>query len=177
MEQETWKDVIGYEGLYQVSSFGRIKSLARKQWNGKVWFWAEERILVQSFCKDYAKINLYKNHKSYTYRVHNLVAIAFITNPNNYPCVNHKDENKRNNRADNLEHCTYKYNSNYGTIKERRSDSSSIPIVQKTPDGETINVYKSRREAQRETGVHNVHISACVHGKQKSAGGYIWENI
>lgn len=107
---EEWKDVPNYEGLYQVSNLGRIKSLRDK--NGK----AREKILKLKLSKfGYYQICLCKNGKQKWYFVHRLVALAFIPNPNNLPQINHIDENKTNNYVENLEWCTSKYNSNYGT--------------------------------------------------------------
>ena len=108
---EIWKDILGYEGLYQVSNYGRVRSLK----------YGKEKILKQQINTDgYLHIDLYKNKKRKNYNVHRLVTIAFLENPNNYPQVNHKDENKQNNHIDNLEWCDYKYNCNYGTRKNKR---------------------------------------------------------
>lgn len=117
--KEIWKDIEGYEGKYQVSNLGRIKSLERKNSRGNQ---IREKILKLIYDKDgYLLVNLYKNSKKKTYKVHRLVALAHIPNPNNYPQVNHKDENPSNNHISNLEWCTNKYNCNYGTKKERLS--------------------------------------------------------
>ena len=115
---EIWKDILGYEGLYQVSSYGRIKSLSRKRNNG-----LDKTIILKENInnKGYKRINLHKNKKMKSYLVHRLVAQAFIPNPNNYPIINHKDENPSNNHVSNLEWCTYKYNNNYGTKGEKIS--------------------------------------------------------
>lgn len=128
--QEAWKDIPNFEGYYQVSNFGRIRSITRK---------AKTKILNNNYrtikgqlispakTKDgYLKVSLSKKHKRYYFRVHRLVANAFLSNPNNYPVINHKDENKLNNRVDNLEWCSIKYNCNYGTRNERISKANSI---------------------------------------------------
>lgn len=112
---EEWRDIQGYEGLYQVSSCGRVKTLNYKRTG-------QERIMKQvTNSGGYKFVNLYKNGEKKYYQVHRLVATAFIDNPNNYPCVNHKDECKYNNFVENLEFCTHEYNVNYGTRTERQS--------------------------------------------------------
>lgn len=114
-EIEIWKDIEGYEGLYQVSNMGNVKSLNYKR-SGK------ERLLKPRKNKlGYMFVGLYKDNKPKNFRVHRLVAMTFLENPNNLSCVNHKDENPSNNHVDNLEFCTHEYNMNYGTIKERKS--------------------------------------------------------
>lgn len=109
---EEWRDIIGYEGKYQISNFGRVKSFKR---------YKEGKILRAKNNKEYLSIGLSngKDGKQKYYLIHRLVAEAFIPNPNNYPIINHIDENKKNNKATNLEWCTHKYNINYGTCIER----------------------------------------------------------
>ena len=119
---EIWKDIEGYEGLYQVSNKGRIKSLNRIDSRGRK---VNEKILSSKpNNKGYLRVHLYKNGKRKPFSVHRLVAIAFIPNPNNLLEVNHKDENKENNTVDNLEWCNRKYNTNYGSRNERASVSN-----------------------------------------------------
>ena len=114
---EIWKDVKGYEGLYQVSNKGRIKSLNYRR-TGK------EGILQHSLDSyGYLKVTLHKNGKQKYFRIHRLVAEAFIPNVNDLPEVNHIDENKENNHVENLEWCDRKYNNNYGSRNERASTS------------------------------------------------------
>ena len=109
---ETWKNIKGYEGLYQISNKGRVKSLYNK--NNK-----KEKILKPGERNEYLCVSLYKNNKKNVYSIHRLVAQAFLPNPDNLPVVNHKDENKLNNNVENLEWCNYGYNINYGTRNER----------------------------------------------------------
>ena len=115
--QEIWKDIEGYEGLYQVSNLGIVKSLPRQYKNRK----CNERIKSPSLAgKGYYRVSLCKNGIIKYYYIHQLVAKTFIPNPNNYKLVNHKDENKLNNCVDNLEWCDYKYNLNYNNGKIKR---------------------------------------------------------
>lgn len=113
MANEIWKDIEGYEGLYQVSTYGNIKSLARprKNGNGKCYI-QKEKLLKQTFTSTgYKKVELYKDGKRKSFKVHRLVAMAFIPNPDNKPEVNHINGNKINNNIDNLEWVTSSENS------------------------------------------------------------------
>lgn len=114
MNIEIWNDVVGYEGLYQVSNHGRVKSLNYQGKKGK-----EGMIKLIKKKGGYLGVALTKNKKIRHLRVHRLVAEAFISNPNNYPIVNHKDENPSNNHVSNLEWCTIKYNNCYGKAREK----------------------------------------------------------
>lgn len=117
LPKQIWKDIPGYEGLYQVSNTGKVRSLNYKgTGKKKIWKYA---ITVNT----YKKIALYKNGEIKYYYIHRLVAQAFMPNPNNYPVVNHKDENKSNNVVWNLEWCTQQYNCNYGTCQRRKSET------------------------------------------------------
>jgi len=133
------------------------------------------------------------NHKIQL--VHRLVAEHFIPNPDNLPCVNHKDEDPHNNEADNLEWCSYEYNANYGTAPERRrasmdpfyksekikvqarvnGEKRGKPVIQLTKSGEMVRTYGSGKEAARETGANGSHILECCRGSRRSAGGYVWQ--
>lgn len=176
-EKEIWKDIKGYEGLYQVSNLGNVKSLNY----GRT---CKERILIP--CKKpngYLNVELSKNCICKKFYVHRLVAKAFIENPDNLPQVNHIDENKLNNRVDNLEWCSYEYNNNYGTHNERmlktrklrNSKNAERPVLQFTKDCKFVNEYPSIREAARCTGINHSHICSCCKGLLKTAGGYIWK--
>lgn len=127
--KEIWKDIEGYEGLYQISNLGRVKSLEKYvntaiKNNTKVK--RKEQILKQYNKNGYLQVTLTHNNKRKYFGVHRLVANAFIPNLNNYPQVNHKDENTLNNCVDNLEWCTAKYNCNYGTRNSRICNITSF---------------------------------------------------
>ena len=122
---EEWRPIEGYEGLYEVSNTGQVRSLDRyvKYSNGRIHLHKGKVLSPIKDTDDYLKVNLYCNGKNKKCLVHRLVAEAFISNINNLPEVNHKDEDKSNNRVDNLEWCNRKYNVNYGTAKIRSRDT------------------------------------------------------
>ena len=145
--KEKWKPVKGYENWYEVSNLGRVRSLDRQ-----IKYRSIHRTgkLIKLGCtRGYYYAKLHKNNKRRYVGVHRLVADAFIPNPNNLPEVNHKDENKQNNCANNLEWCTRKYNVNYGTGKQRRASTAMIPVVQTDMDGNIIQTFSSALEASR----------------------------
>ena len=166
--KEIWKDIEGYEGLYQVSNMGRVKSLG----NNKT---RKEKILKNSKGSiGYLQVGLYKEGKVKYFRVHQLVASAFIPNPDNLPQVNHRNEDKTDNRVENLEWCNRSYNTNYGTRNERIAKAQSIPILQFSKSGELVKKWESAKEVERELGFYGTNITRCCKGKLKSVGGYKW---
>ena len=115
LNNEVWKDIKGYEGLYQVSNMGRVKSVARTvTWKNQSVKRYKERIMKTRQKQGYASVCLFKDDIRRDFKVHRLVAEAFISNPNNLPFINHIDENKLNNKVENLEWCSREYNNNYG---------------------------------------------------------------
>ena len=169
--QEIWKDIEGYDGKYQVSNYGNVKSL---NYNNT----CKERLLKPMLKnRGYLCVSLYKPLKIFS--IHRLVANAFIPNPDNLPCVNHKDEDKTNNHVGNLEQCTNKYNQNYGTCRERIRKSllnypkTSKKVYQYTLDGEFVKEWKSTKECAR-NGFDQRAIVKCCKGKRKTHRGYIW---
>ena len=165
MKKEYWKPVVGYEGHYQISNFGRVKSIK----------FGKEIILKQHKDKfGYLYVDLYKNNIKKKYKVHRLVAEAFLPNPYNLLQVNHRDENKLNNNVDNLEWCTNEYNINYGTRTERVSKKLSKPVLQFTLDGEFIREWASAMECKR-NGYNQGDVTLCCQGKRKTHNGFIWK--
>ena len=159
---EEWRNIEGYEGLYQISNLGRVKSLG----NNKT---RKEKILnIIKNNNGYVLVNLHKNKVKKTCLLHRLVAKTFLENPNNYPCVNHKDENKENNNINNLEWCTHQYNNTYGTRLERYSESISIPIYCL----ENNKFYNSTKQASLELDVSKQYICDVLKGRAKQAKGY-----
>ena len=194
---EIWKDIEGYEGLYQVSNLGRVKALDRyvKHWRGGLLLRKEQIKRQSNDCDGYLIVTLCKEGKIKNYRVHRLVAEAFIPNPNNYPQVNHKDENKQNNfvwvnedgtvdlEKSNLEWCTNKYNVTYGTGIKRRSTKRinckvlSKQIAQYSLEGELIKIWPSAMEVKRQLGYSNSVICNCCAGRNKTSYGYKWKKV
>ena len=172
---EIWKDIEGYEGLYQVSNLGRVKSLGRYINNNGGLYFRKEKIM--KVCKDkkgYNVCGLSKNNNPKTLKVHRLVASAFIPNPNNLPQVNHRNEDKTDNRVDNLEWCDNDYNRNYGTRNKRASVSCRKTILQISLEGDLLRKWDSAIEVEKELGFNNSSITKCCKGKQKTCGGYKW---
>lgn len=167
--QEIWKSVRGYESFYKVSNLGRVMALPnhrhpkpiilKPQINGKAGYYL-----------------VFLQHKGISkgFLVHRLVAEAFIPNPDGYKEVNHRDENKANNSADNLEWCSRKYNVNYGNRNARITGRKGYKVFQYTKDMVFIRSYPSTRAVERELGYCQPFISKCCRGKVKDAYGYIW---
>lgn len=175
MNKEIWKDITGYEGLYQVSDQGRVKSLKRKDCLGRT---IQERILKTKIDRyGYLQLNLHAYGKQKTLTVHRLICEAFNENPEGKPEVNHINENKTDNRACNLEWCTRKENVNHGTRNERVAKANSKQVWQYTLDGELVKVWKSPREAGKQGGFDHGAISNVANGKRKTHKGFVWKYV
>ena len=160
MKQEIWKDVKGYEGKYKVSNQGRVYSIL------------SHKYLSQTIVgKGYLRVFLWHDGIRKGELVHRLVAIHFLDNPNRLPQVNHIDEDKENNCADNLEWIDAKGNMNAGTVQERkaRACGKAVKCIELNKTFDSIN------QAAQELNLHASNISACLRGKQKTSGGYHWE--
>jgi hypothetical protein len=185
-EGEIWKDVVGYEGLYQVSNYGRLKSLTRRCRlpNKKPISVPYERILVTSITNGYCKKMICKDGKMFNTNIHRLEALAFIPNPENKPCIDHIDGNRKNNCLYNLRWCTVKENMNNKITVQRISEGKlgslhpqSKRVAQLDMNGNVVKIWGSIREAEREGGFHGSSISACCLGKEKSHYGYMWKHL
>ena len=155
-----YKLIEGFED-YMVSSDGKVWSLKK----GK-----KKELKPKTDSCGYLLVRLYINGRQVHKYIHRLVAEAFISNPDNLPQVNHKDENKTNNCVDNLEWCTAEYNNNYGTHNEKVGKALGKAVVCL----ETGVVYPSTHEVSRKTGIKLPSISKCLNGRYKTAGGYQW---
>lgn len=171
IEEEVWKEIEGYEGLYQISTLGRVRSMKRSIF------------MKPKDTKDYLMVGLTKNKKQKWFSVHRLVASAFIENPEHKKEVNHIDENTFNNKVQNLQWVTAKENANWGTRTTRMKETlirnrvagknKVIQICAKT--NEVVNEFIFIREASRYTGISHSSICDCLNGKLKTASGYKWE--
>lgn len=169
---EIWKKVKDYEGLYEVSNLGRVRSLPR---NGTI---PEPRIMKIGKDKDGYGVVTLRNTKRCTKRVHRLIANAFLPNPYNKPQINHKDGNKLNNIIDNLEWATGSENILHAKRVGLQMECPNRKRVrQLDPNNILVAEFQSMREAEQVTGIHWTGISAVTRGVRKTAGGYLWEVI
>ena len=175
-ELESWRDICGYEGLYQVSNFGNVRSIK----GDKI---ALKKQQIKS--NGYLQVQLYKNGLGKHFYVHRLVAFALVHNPNpdKYKDVNHKDENKANNHYSNIELCDRKYNLSYGTRTQRAVISHS-KVMKNNPKIskrviciETGEVFPSTKEVYRLKGISQGNVASCCRGERKIANGLHWKYL
>lgn len=195
MEKEIWKDVVGYEGLYKISSLGRVYSMPRFGYDSmgrrktRAGHVMKIRIGTQT---GYPMVNLTKDGASQPKNIHRLIAEAFIPNPNHLPCVNHKDENRSNSILSNLEWCTYKYNNNYGKARDKRAKKlkeyyethnspnlghrgSSFDIIKYDLQGNRLETVQGGLPAlEAREGRSLTSIASCLCHKNKTAYGFVW---
>ena len=183
-ENEIWKEIPGCDGNYMISNLGRVKSKERTYKSGRSYGVTrknKEKVMKNCVGKSgYEQVTLtLENGKRKSFHIHRLVAEAFVPNNKKYTCVNHIDENKRNNKASNLEWCNVSYNNNYGTriqrvIESKINGKKSQPVIQKK-NGLVIATFPSLRQVERSLGYNKRLISACCKGIYKQAYGYEWE--
>lgn len=190
LKTEIWKPVKGYEGLYEVSNLGNLRSLDRYSMCGKQYcLFKGKPIKAFPDSKGYLRTDLCKNGQRKLHLVHRLVAEAFISNPNNLPCIDHINTIKTDNRVENLRWCSYKENSNnpltiehtrsketkekiLATRRKNQSHNCEIAVYYVDEDG-TKRIFKSMNEAQRQTNVHHSSISRSI-AKKRPISGIQW---
>lgn len=195
MNKEIWKDIEGYEELYQISNFGNVKSLPKKvrytnRYGSICYRLTNERILKPVInCWGYCSVTLFKNKTRNSQRVHRLVAYAFIDNPLNKPEVNHIDGNKQNNCVENLEWCTSHENGIHAwkiglfnsscreSCREnlkKAVEKSKIKVNQFDLNGNFIQTWNSAKDVERKLKINSSHITHCCKKQRKTAGGFKW---
>lgn len=179
MENEEWRDIAGFEGVYQVSNLGRVKRIKaeRRTRGGYILKNIRQKI-------GYSSVNLSRSGKSAMYYIHRLVAEAFMPNPENKPEIDHIDGSRDNNKVDNLRWCTRKENQNFPIAKKRHGIATTKTLTGRNGISsnsakaiiciETGVLYWGALEANRVTGISHGCISAVVRGEWKTAGGYHW---
>lgn len=172
MRKELWVQAKGFEGFYEVSSLGNIRSISRyinHEKGGKRW-WVGKILSIRQNRK-YIRVILSKKGKKTTIDLHRLVAMSFLPNPNQLPCVNHKDENTKNNVIENLEWCTHKYNTNYKNMNVRRREKFRKEIAVIRPTGEE-EFFPSITDACCKYNLSKSSVSRCLNGKQSISKGF-----
>jgi len=181
MSEEIWKDVIDYEGIYQVSNMGRVKSLSRKRLINKKMnsyhILPEKIMVIKSDKNGYCHLTLCKNNKRKTYWLHRIVLKNFVNNLNNLPQINHINGNKSDNRVENLEWCTSKHNYHESVrigirnVKPRKPYKNSKKLAQ-IKDNQIVKIFDSRAIAIKELGILTINV-----GSPKRCYGYHWKYI
>ena len=187
---EIWKPVVGYEGLYECSNMGRVKSVDRyvpHRYKGEYQFIKGRIRKTKLNNGGYEMLSLFRDGKEKTCLVHRIIAEAFLPNPDNLPEVNHKDECKTSNiiwinedgsidyNKSNLEWCDREYNLYYGTRRQRQAEKEMVPVIQYTKDGMLIKKWDSMQSVMDDLGINRGNISNCCSGRCKSVGGYKWK--
>ena len=184
--EEIWKPVVGYEDKLEVSNLGRVRGVtstfSSTNQNGTVFSVTRPGRIRKLYTSNIGYVSLRvpdKDKRMKNILVHRAVAEAFIPNPDNLPCVNHKDENPSNNRVDNLEWCTHKYNTNYGTRAKRFVESNHKPVGKYDLQGNLLATFPSAEAAAADAGVLKQQIRGVCTGRKgyHTAGGYLWKYI
>lgn len=183
---EEWRPVVEYEGFYEISNYGRVKSLSRISVNKNgIKQLLKEKIRKPTHGKHgYLTLHLNKDNKVRQFYIHRLVAEAFIPNPDSLPFINHKDENKQNNHVSNLEWCTPVYNVNYGTAHDRMVNTQinngygGKPVLQYSLSGEFIKEWQTAGIAAKELGLSTNAIRLCClnYSSYSQSGGFQWKD-
>ncbi len=167
MNEEIWKLIKGFDG-YQISNYGRVRNVN----TGKI-------LKPQTRPDGYISIYIGKRGSQKNRKLHRIIAEAFIPNPNNYPEVNHKNEDKSDNRIENLEWCTREYNMSYGKYSLYKVPlvDSSIKVIQYDMNWNFVRHYNSIREAARKTGFSKSAIQKCINKELQTVGCFIWRKV
>ena len=162
--EEIWKIIPDYPN-YKISNLGRVINIKKN------------KLMTLTKHNNYYWVKLSNNNHAKSIKVHRLVAQIFILNPDNLPCINHKDEDTSNNIVDNLEWCNHEYNNTYGTRIERQKEKIKKPVIQCDIKGNYINEFDSINDAANSLHILACNISNCLKGRQKSTprGLYTWK--
>lgn len=176
MDKEVWKDIEGFEGLYKISSLGRVYSLSRTSSNGTPI--EGHYMCIADNGNGYKWVCLWKDGNSYYRYVHRLVAAAFIPNPNKLPEINHKDEDTANNRVDNLEWCDRRYNILYGTARQRSratkiAQGDNMAVDKYDMNGNLIKSYVCSLDMEKD-GINRRQAINCCYGRTRSYKGFVY---
>ena len=174
---EQWRDIEGYSDLYMISDHGRVmrigQDITRK--DGAQVYYPTRLLKPRKNSAGYLRVQLCRNGRPKWFFIHRLVAEAFCGGYFEGAEVNHKDENKENNHAMNLEWCTPSYNCSYGSKPEATRRAHSKMVVQYSLSGERLRYFPSTHSAARETGCNQGHIASVCNGRRETTGGYIWK--